>query len=218
MSKKRKEKPKLIERTQVVVAQDRKAARLNELLSRIRRKMVSMAENFYDIGECLREILDKKLFEAAGHTSLDEMLDAEKLISRRQAGKLIAVVRKVSREHALSMGHEKAYALLAYIAVTPKHDSVAILLESRAKIAGKPVADASLREIVRATLDVRTQEAAKRPKTDAELKHERADKALLRTVRDALQTVGVSRPAVQITGDEVRIVLSRTQAERLITA
>ena len=84
----------------------RNTARLAALLAIIRRRMTEVVEAFYDIGEALREIVDHKLYAVAGHKSLKVFLAAEKLLSARQAMKLIAVVRRVPREQALTLGEQ----------------------------------------------------------------------------------------------------------------
>lgn len=42
-------------------------------LALVRRRVTEVVEGFYDIGEALREILDHKLYAAAGHASLEAL-------------------------------------------------------------------------------------------------------------------------------------------------
>lgn len=204
----------LIERTRRA-AHERNAARCAELLALVHRKMTSVVESFYDVGEALREILDKKLFAAAGYDTFEAMLEREGLMSRRQASKFIGVARKVPREHALGLGHERAYALMAYAEASADNDTVAALVTSGATVAGKPVTEASLREITAATREARAKALGRRPKTGAQRDRERADQSVARAVRTALRAAGIGRARVTVAGDEVRVVLSRAQAERL---
>jgi len=208
------EKLPLIERTKNA-AQERHAARCAELLALVHRKMTGVVESFYDVGEALREILDKKLFLAAGDDTFEAMLEREGIMSRRQASKFIAVARKVPREHALGLGHERAYALMAYAEATADNDTVAALVTSGATVAGKPVTEASLREITAATRQARAKAQGRRPKTEAQREQERADEAVVRAVREAMRAAGFGRAQVTVAGDEVRVVLTRAQAERL---
>ncbi|MFO0608381.1 MAG: hypothetical protein U0324_34765 [Polyangiales bacterium] len=213
MTPKRTEPNPLIERTKAAAA-ERHAARLAELTALVRRKMTAAVESFYDIGEALREVMDKGLFAAAGHATFDDFLAAEGLMGRRQATKLIAVARRVPREHALRLGHERAYALSAY-AEAANDTTVAELVTGAATVAGKPAVEASLREIEAATREARARAADEGPRAEARRERSREDEALAKAVREALRGAGVGRPAVQVVGDEVRVVLTRAQAERL---
>jgi hypothetical protein len=193
----------------------RQRARLGELVALIRRRLTEVVEGFYDLGEALREILDKKLYAAIGHKSLEAFLEAEGLMSIRQASKLIAVVRGVPREQALALGQERAYALLAYTHATPEEDSPAALLAEAATVGGKPVAEASLRELQAATRAVRERTRVERPPSPAQRAEARADHALAKSVRASLRAAGFGRPVVTVLGGSVRVEFSRAQAERL---
>ncbi len=190
-------------------------ARLAELVALIRRRMASVVEGFYDIGEALREILDKKLYGVAGHSGLEGLLEAEGLMSYRQATKLIALVRKVPRAQALALGQEKAYALVSYTEATPEADSPAELVAADAKVGAKSVSKASVREIETATHAVRSKEKAKRPPTAAERARSKADAELVKTLRGALRDAGIGRADITVSGDRVRVELSRAQVARL---
>jgi hypothetical protein len=202
--------PSLIERTRAA-AHERNSARLAELIALIHRKMTGVVEGFYDVGEALREIVDKKLYGVAGHPSFEAFLEREGILSRRQAVKLIAVARKVPRAHALGLGHERAYALMHYAETTAANDSVVTLVERGAKVGGKPVTEASLREIIAATREARAKAQGHRPKTEAQRERDRADEAIARAVRERMREAGVGRAAVTVAGDEVHVVLTRAR-------
>ena len=202
----------LIERTKAA-ALARNTARLAELVALIRRRMTDVVESFYDMGEALREVVEHKLYAAAGHASFKAFLAAERLLSARQAAKLIAVVRKVPREQALALGQERAYALVAYTDATPEADSPASLLRDSATVGAKPVATASLREIEDATRVVRATSA--KPKTAAARDREKTTAAIEKAVRAALRGAGFAKAEVTVGRDQVRVVLPRKAAERL---
>ncbi len=205
----------LITRTRdAALARNRK--RLAELLALVRRRMTEVVEGFYDIGEALREILDHKLFAVAGHKSMRAMLSAEKLMSFRQASKLITVVRRVPREDALALGQERAYALVAYADATPEDDSPSALLASNARVGDKSVQSASLRDIEAATKETRAKQKAKRPPTAAQRARSKADAALVKVVRAALRDAGVNRVEVTAGRDEVIVRIARAKAEKLL--
>jgi hypothetical protein len=214
MTKPNADKRDLIVRTKNA-ALARQKARYAELVALIRRRMTEVVEGFYDIGEALREILEKKLYAAEGHASMAAFLSAERLFSYRQANKLIAIVRKVPREQALSLGQERAFALVAYTEATPEDDSPASLVAQAAKIGAKPVTEASVREISDATRALRDSERAKRPRTDAQRARAKSDAAIEKAVKAALRAGGIARAEVTVTGARIRIELTRAQGEKL---
>lgn len=214
MAKKGGDRLTLIEKTKAD-ALARNTRRLAELVALIRRRMGTVVEGFYDIGEALREILEKKLYGVGGHAGLESFLQAEGLLSYRQATKLIALVRKVPRAQALALGQEKAYALVAYTEATPEADSPEGLVVADAKVGAKPVSKSSVREIEAATRTVRGAERAKRPPTKAERARAKAEAALVKTLRGALREIGIGRAEITVRGDRVRVELTRAQVERL---
>jgi alkylated DNA repair dioxygenase AlkB len=165
--KKKLKKTDLIEKTRSSVLA-RNKARLGELTAEIRRWMSGVVESFYYMGEALREIADKKLYAAAKHASMEAFLEAERLMSVRRTRKLIAVTRKVPRPTALTLGQERTYALVSYTQVTETHDSAKNLVMENARIHGKPIEQASLREIEAATRAARTDQRKRRPRSEAE--------------------------------------------------
>jgi len=192
-------------------AEARRKARYDELVALMRRRMTDIVENFYDLGEALREMLEKKLYTAAGHASLRAFVEAEGLFSYAQANKLIAIVRRVPREDALRLGQERAFALVAYTDATPADDSPAGLVAADARVGAKPVSKASLREIEAATRAVRSGA----PKTAAARDRARAEAATLKAVKKALRDAGLAGAAVRLGRDKVHITVARAKADRL---
>ena len=213
MTTQSKRAPSLIERTKTQ-ALARNKLRLADLVALIRRRVTDVVEGFYDIGEALREVLDKKLYAAEGHKSLEAFLKAEAMMSGRQARKLIAVVRKVPREKALTLGQERAYALVAYTDATPDDDSPAQLVADGAKIGAKPAGEASVRDIKAATRAVNAEARARRPKTEAARAKEKADAALVKALRTLLREAGLARADVTLVRGDVRVTITRAAAER----
>ena len=125
--------------------------------------------------------------------------------------KLIAIVREVPREVALAAGPERSYALIGLAKATPEPDSAAELIAS-GTVAGQPAAKAPVRAITAAA----KAERAKRPKTAAAKERDKADAALVKGVRALLRASGLGAAVVSVGGDEVRVVLTRKQAERAI--
>ncbi|MFO0591582.1 MAG: hypothetical protein U0441_28810 [Polyangiaceae bacterium] len=130
-------------------------ARIESLLALIDRRKARISEDFYEIGKALREIQQKKLYQAIGFSSFADMLKDRDVLSLSTAKKLIAVVEALPVDKALSLGVEKAYALTRYTAVTPDPDSPALLIESNEVIGGKKVREASLRDLEQAAKEAR---------------------------------------------------------------
>lgn len=184
---------------------------LGALQRLIRRRLATVAESFYDIGVALREILNRKLYGAAGHTSLAAYLEATKLISVTHAEKLIAIVRSVPREEALAVGQERASAMLALAAATPEPDSASELI-AHGTVGGEPAKTASVRAIRAAA----KAQAAKRPKTPAQAAKVKADAAVDKGLRRWLKQAGVKVQGVQVTAAAVRVTLTRTEVDKLL--
>ncbi|WP_437736849.1 hypothetical protein [Sorangium sp. So ce1335] len=121
--------------------------RAHALLELIDRRKARIAEDFYEIGEALRELQRKKLYLALGHASFGDMLKARAIMGLTQAKKLIGIVAALPRDKALTLGPEKAYALTRYTAATPEVDTPAWLIDQGATVAGKSLDEISVREL-----------------------------------------------------------------------
>jgi len=150
-------------------------ARAEVLLGRIEQEKLRATQAFYDIGGALRQLLEEKLYAALGHASFEELLDARNVIDVSQAKKLIEVHRKFSREHALGLGAEKAYALARYAARTKAEDTPEDFVAKGFPIGGKrrPVSEVSVRAVLEATRTAVARQtgsrgASERARKDAE--------------------------------------------------
>ncbi|HEY1956113.1 MAG TPA: hypothetical protein VGH28_10875 [Polyangiaceae bacterium] len=128
-------------------------ARANALLDQIDRKKDEVARAFYDLGDALRELNDKKLFAALGYATFDAMLADRDIMSAAQARKLIEVVHRFDRDMAQRLGAEKAYALARYVTRTKQDDYVADLVTEGFPVGGRrrPIDEVSVRQITHAT-------------------------------------------------------------------
>jgi hypothetical protein len=115
----------------------RQVARAGELLAVIARRMQRIEEDFFDIGVALKELKDKKLFVALGDATFDAMLAKRIPIGRSQAYKLIAIAERVTRDEAIELGEEKAYAIARLVAVTPDADTVTSVLDKGVRVGAK---------------------------------------------------------------------------------
>lgn len=185
-------------------------AKLASLLAAIREHVVEIGARFYDIGVALQQIVDEKLYAVRRLRSLAALVKREKLMSPRQAMKLVAVARKVKREHALALGLEKTYALLGYTDATPAADSVAGLLEAGATVGGRAVRKASVRDIAAATKAARTDAQAQRPPTE----RAKANARIARALAAGLRAAGLPKAAITVGTARVRLDLPRDLVER----
>jgi hypothetical protein len=185
--------------------------RAEALLELIARRMSRIAEDFYEIGKALRELFDKKLYVALGYGSFEELLSARELMSATQARKLIQVVSRVPLGTALKLGPEKAFALAKYTDATPEPDTPAFLLESGARVGGKLVEEASLRDIDTATRAKRKKSGSS-PRDAKTIEAERAAKS----GRAWLKAQGAPKATVEAVrtkdGPAIRLTLSLEEA------
>jgi hypothetical protein len=164
----------------------RQAARAAELFAVIARRLKRIEEDFFDIGAALKELKEKKLFAAVGYRTFDQMLAERVPIGRSQAYKLIAIVERVGRDHAIELGEEKAYAIARLVAVTPEADTVASVLEDGVRVGTQrlPARTMSRRELDAARRTV----AAEGKKVDPA---ERDAKREARTAQATLRKRGI---------------------------
>ena len=162
---------------QAKAAVARHAARAAELLALIARRMQRIEEDFFDIGAALKELKEKKLFAALGDPTFDAMLAKRVPIGRSQAYKLMAIAEKVTRDQAIELGEEKAYAIARLVATTPEADTVATVLAKGVRVGKKRRSALSMsgREI----------EAVKRTVASASKKPDPAERDAKREARAA---------------------------------
>jgi hypothetical protein len=194
-----------------------KRRRAEALLALVQRRKQHITEDFYDIGEALRELLRKKLYEPLGFASFDDLVRAHDLMSVEQARKLVALVEHMPREEALRLGQEKAYALVAYTLATPEPDVPADLVRADVKLGDKPLSEASVRDIKAAAAEARKKQP-KKPLGEAERARLRRDKHLLAAARLVLKRAGVNRSEIVVRRDKVVITLAASTVERLARA
>ena len=196
-------------------AQSAAAKRAEELLELIARAKERIAEDFYEIGEALREIQKKKLYVALGHRSFGELLTKRKVMSARTAEKLIEVVSALPRSKALDLGVERSYALARLSAATPELDSAESLLAKGVKVGGrkKSVANLSTRDLVKAA------RAARPAKKDAERDAAaRAARSLQAALRKAGAKGATAAPRKTSAGWVVEVEVGVAAVESVVRA
>ena len=167
--------------------------RANDLLELVVRRMQRITEDFYDIGEALRELQDKKLFRVLGFKTLGDLLKAHKLMSRSKAFELIHIVKTVPRKQALAFGPEKAYAMARLTAATPQLDTVEEIARDGVVVRGRrrPVSEVTAEQI-----ESRARSVRGTAKVDP---GERDARRAAREVQAALRKQGARTAAVEAT-------------------
>lgn len=190
-------------------AEDARAKKGQALLAQMRKLVAQLADRFVELGQTLRVIFDEQLFVAVGYETFEAMLEAEKLISRSQAYKLMAVAAVFEQADIRDFGVERAVALIAYTRATPEDDDPAELLRRNATIGadatqpGTPVRDATLADLQRARRDALAAAARGAPPAEAKKARERAEKAVAKRVVSGAKTAGLPRPEVRILATKV---------------
>ncbi len=135
------------------VAKNKKRA--EALVSDVRKRSDRMADDAHAIGTALSKLSDPALYQALGYKNFGELLKREKLMSRMQAHKLIAVAETYSKKDLKELGFEKAYALISYVEATPASDLAVNLFRANARIGNKYVNSMTVKAINDAARRVR---------------------------------------------------------------
>jgi hypothetical protein len=174
--------------------------RAEALLDRIGALKATIARSFYELGAALKELHDDKLHVALGLKSFDALLAERVGIAHATAYELMAVVSKVPKKLATSLGAAKAYDLVRYAAA--EHESVEA-------IAKRPVASRSARAIREATRDVKTKADPARKRAEIAAKQ----------LEHRLERAGSSASiAVHLRGKEWRIVVDLSVDDAMLVA
>lgn len=210
--------PALDHRGIVVGADPRSITRAEALTDSILRRKSRIAEEFYDLGLELTQLKVKKLYRKVyGFTTFSDFLEARDLYSPTQARKLMRIAQSVTRERAIKLGVEKAYAAAMLAKATPEDDTAEEIFAKGRKIAGKKPATATSREIIAETKKERakTKLANKSPKkVPAKLSAKQLAKLeteAQKIVRAALSKLGLTDATITLKHDTVRIEFARAQ-------
>jgi hypothetical protein len=181
----------------------------------LRGRKQRIAEDFYDIGLSLEELLKKKLYLPLGYKSFADMLRGRAVMSAAQANKLIQLVSTVPREEALAYGQEKAIALVEYARATPELDTPQTLFEKGTLSDGKAIAGASVRELKEGAKRVRKAEGKSKPKSAAARAAEDEAKAMRAWLRGRGARTASVEPIQRDGAAWIRIELPASAAAKL---
>ena len=156
--------------------------RVVDLVDLVKRRIARISEDFYDMGVALRELATPRLYTSVGCKTFDELLRKYDL-GRSQAYQAMAVVKAFpSRDEAIELGFEKAAAILHYASATRKPDLPQLISQS-GRLAGKAIAELSVRDIDAETARVRKIQRARGVPTEREVRASRAARELQRWMR-----------------------------------
>lgn len=136
-------------------ALSRLADRGFEALRLIREKRADVAGNLLDIGEALKVLQSDGVAGALGHASFEALCRAELDMSVVSARRLIAITHHFRRESALTLGPDRARALIELADATPEDDTgeslmaSTLTLPSGEKLSVEKATTAELREAAR---------------------------------------------------------------------
>ena len=176
------------------------AKRARVLISLVKRRLGRIVEDFYEIGQALRELYRNELWKEMGYASFREMIEATGIKGTSQAFKLIAVVEQMSREQAIDLGAERAYALTRLVEATPEPDSVPLLLESGvivSKRGAKKPKKVPATELTVAELTQMTRDQPGKPKRK-ENAEERAARSRGRKAQATVRKRGASQAKIEL--------------------
>jgi hypothetical protein len=144
--------PGTVERAEALLDRARAASSANAqraraLIAEIRTLLERITESAHRIGVLLDDLRDPALYHSLGYDSFEALLRGEDLMSRAQAQKLITVAATYTPAMLRQLGVSKAYALVAYVERTPDSDIAAALARDDAPINGKPISQATVRDI-----------------------------------------------------------------------
>jgi hypothetical protein len=107
--------------------------KLNDLLrltSQLKALRKNLPKNFYDIGQILREVQSKKLYEPRGYTSFDAFVERETELGKELGMKITRIASLFTREGATELGLDRLITALG--ALEPRTDAPS---ESRIPVA-----------------------------------------------------------------------------------
>jgi hypothetical protein len=117
-------------------------------------------------------------------------------MGRSQAYKLIAIVKHLTREQALELGAERAYALSRFVRATPEPDTVASVIEGEIRVGRtkRAISEMSRREI----------EAATKSLTKAKKKPSAEEREVRRSAREAQSALRKRAVRASVTVEHAR--------------
>ena len=84
--------------------------KLNELLkctNQLKALRKNLAKNFYEIGQLLREVQSKRLYEPRGYTSFDAFIERETELGKELGLKIARIAGLFTKEGAMEMGLDR---------------------------------------------------------------------------------------------------------------
>ena len=96
---------------------------LHNAMSQVKGFRKNLAKGFYDVGLVLRDIQQRKLFEAKGFGSFEAFLEREVDLGKTTSLRLIRIVNTFLREAALEFGMDRIFGALMALEATDAPDA-----------------------------------------------------------------------------------------------
>ncbi len=121
-------------------AEDIKAriAELHNALTQIKAMRKNLHKTFYDIGNILREVQARKLYEAKGFGSFEAFLEREMDLGKTTSLRLVRITQVFLKEAALDFGMDRLINALLTLEAIPEAPGSALKLES-GKVPAAPI-------------------------------------------------------------------------------
>ena len=112
-----------------------------DAIARVREHRADITASFYDIGEALVALQGDGVADALGCEDFDAICREHLDMSPTHAARLVDLVGRLTRELALSLGVDRASALMALVDATPDDDAPVDILHATAALpSGKKLA------------------------------------------------------------------------------
>lgn len=171
----------------------------------IRGKLAQVAQCYWDVGDALRRIHDRKLYGLLGYVTFDAFLIGELPAIASQAEKMITVCRTYVRQDTAGLGLEKARILVTYANARKDGVDPGELVRSDAPVGGKPISAASVRDIRQAIRELREAAVVAQKPTAAQRATNARRKAVVKALGRSLREAGLGKGEIIVKGDRVTI-------------
>lgn len=111
---------------------------LHNALTQIKALRKNVHKTFYDIGNILREVQARKLYEAKGFGSFEAFLEREMDLGKTTSLRLVRITQVFLKEAALEFGMERLINALAALETVPEAPGSSLKMES-SKIPPAPI-------------------------------------------------------------------------------
>jgi hypothetical protein len=187
----------IVQNAALVAESDGRRGEALALTHAIRDDFKAATGLFWQIGDKLQAVVERKLFGELGYSSFAQYLANEFAVAATQAYKMIRVVRNFVQKDAERVGLECADMLIPY--AKQLGTDPGLLVREDALIGDKPVSQSTVRDLRRALRGVRGQRSAKRARTPAARQAKKRTEGIVKGLRASLAEAKLGRPRITVT-------------------